>query len=285
MSKRMRNIYFYTMVGIFVLLIPFIILYANGYRLGSDFEVVETGGIYVTVPQAGAEIYIDDVFRRRTGNFQKELFVQNLEPKSQHTVRVERPGFSTWYKEIGIDAQEVTALYPFLLPETYAFRSVMRVVQGELNDEYLDLVELFEEEEDVLALNSDNVERTSMTMEDIETLLRRNNSRIWHDENGVYAGWVSRDGWIPRYFCEEGECQKELLVASPSEEVITLDYYPRRDDVIIYSTKTGVYVAEIDVRTLQMKRKIYSGIDVDVRVDNDRTIVIRDGAQLFELEV
>lgn len=290
MSKRARTLYFYVLLGIFLLIIPVIILYANGYRLSNGFEVVETGGIYVTVPQSGASIYIDGVFKRRTGNFQKELFVQNIEPKSRHIVLVERPGFTTWQKEIGVDAQEVTALYPFLIPENYTFREIDQFLNTDkitplvVNDEYENLLTLFEEvEEEVLTIPKSSA--ILNTPEELLEAVRRNNSSIWHDEDGIHAGWISRDGWIPRYFCESGECEKELIVAIPGEEVITLDYYPNRDDVVIYSTKTGVYVAEIDVRQVQMKRKIYSGIDTDVRVENDNRIIIRDGEQLFELEV
>lgn len=287
MSRRARTIYFYLLAGVFVLLIPFIILYASGYRLSDGFDVVETGGIYVYVPQAGASIYIDGEFRRRTGNFQKELFVQNLEPQSRHTVFVERPGFSVWQKQVSVDAQEVTALYPFLVPEGYSLRDIPELLSektatlpAEENPEYAELLLEFEKEE--LELQENVI--VPQTIEDLFTKIRRNNIAIWSDSEGVHAEWVSGDDWIPRYFCTDGDCQKEIMVVTPKEEVLTLEYYPDRDDVVIYSTPTGVYVAEMDIRSIQTKRKLYSGVDVDMRVLNDDRIIIRDGENLFELE-
>jgi len=280
MSTVTRTIYFVVLSLVFIAMIPIIILYANGYRLGDDFVVVETGGIYVYVPQAGASVYIDDIFRRRTGNFQKETFVQNLEP-GDHSISVIRPGYFDWYKNVTVSAQEVTTLYPFLLPESYSLREIKAFQASspdprsflEANPEYAFVIGLFDSEEDVNEEEEEVIEKKE-----------ENNIRIWHDEEGIHAEWISREDWVPRYFCQE-ECQQELIIANPKEDILNLDFYPNRDDVVIYSTKTGVYIAEIDIRPIQLKKKIFSGTDVDMRVFRDRQVFIRDNERLFELEL
>lgn len=289
MSRRLRVTYFVSAVVLFIAALPFVILYANGYRF-NEGDVVETGGVYVFVPHRGASIFIDGEFRRRTGNFQRELFVQNIDPSALHTVSVEHPEYTFWQKQVGVDPHEVTALYPFLLPHVYEVAEINQFINEgdqsalipEENQSYISYLELFEEDEKLVAASVSSL--TEAGIEEVEKI-ERDNILIWFDDHGVYAEWSLEEGWIPRYFCHNGECERILTVVSPRNAVVALDYYPDRDDVVVYATRAGVYVAEIDTRSVQVHRQIFAGTDVDMRIVRDSNIIIRDGERLFEINL
>ena len=62
---------------IFLIVAPLLILYASGYRFDTTLGFATTGGINITSPLSGANIYLGDTLERTTSIFQKSVFVQN----------------------------------------------------------------------------------------------------------------------------------------------------------------------------------------------------------------
>ena len=77
--KRRRTFFF--LLALFVISLPFLYLYATGYRfdLSDTNAIVGTGGIYVAAERTGAEIYIDDELVRETRVFRTAFYAQNLD--------------------------------------------------------------------------------------------------------------------------------------------------------------------------------------------------------------
>ena len=80
MKKKLRNILFLSLVIIFFVISPAIILYSQGYRF--DFQkrqLLKTGGIYVKTSLPAAEVYIDGKYKNKTGQLLSyDFFAQNL---------------------------------------------------------------------------------------------------------------------------------------------------------------------------------------------------------------
>lgn len=113
---RHRNFFFYLLVAIFVTALPFLFLYASGYRFDwSDVGFTPTGGLYVAAEKTGASIYINDELVRETRVFRRAFYAQGL-PVGTHKVHVQKPGHHTWVKELPVYSQLVTEALAFNLP-------------------------------------------------------------------------------------------------------------------------------------------------------------------------
>ncbi len=113
LSYSHRNVFFYLLVGIFAAAIPFLFLYASGYRF--DFGqtgFISTGGLYVAAEKTGSQIYINDALVRETRVFRRAFYSQGLEAGT-HRVHVQKPEHHTWVKELPV--------YPHLVTEAQAF--------------------------------------------------------------------------------------------------------------------------------------------------------------------
>lgn len=134
LSHQHRSVFFYILAGIFFASLPFLFLYATGYRFTwHEGELVGTGGLYVSVDRSGAEIYIDGDLVRETRVFRTAFYAQNLSPGT-HRVVVQKPGHHTWVKQLPVYAHLVTEALAFNLPEETEARviSPWRLETGEV---------------------------------------------------------------------------------------------------------------------------------------------------------
>ncbi len=117
LPHKTRHRAFLGLVLIFLMSLPFLYLYATGYRF--DFHkpsnLISTGGIYVAAERAGAEIYIDGELVRETRTFRKAFYAQNLD-SGTHRISVQKEGYHTWVKELPVTKRLVTEAEAFNLP-------------------------------------------------------------------------------------------------------------------------------------------------------------------------
>jgi len=103
MTHKTRRSIFYTFLGIFIIVVPIIILYASGLTL--DFQkqlVVSTGGIYLKSSPSGANIYIDGNLKGKTSKF-----IKRLVPKI-YEIKVTKEDYHSWEKEFTVQPHLVT---------------------------------------------------------------------------------------------------------------------------------------------------------------------------------
>lgn len=133
LSRTHRSTFFYVLAAIFFVSLPFLFLYATGYRFTWERgEFIGTGGMYVSVDRTGAEIYIDGELVRETRVFRTAFYAQNL-PPGTHRVVVQKPGHHTWVKQLPVYAHLVTEALAFNIPEKTEARviSPWRLESGE----------------------------------------------------------------------------------------------------------------------------------------------------------
>lgn len=130
LSYKRRQYLFYTLLGLFVAILPFLYLYAMGYRFEfSEQNLISTGGIYVAAERTGAEIYIDNELVRETRVFRRAFYAQSLETGT-HRVHVQKERHHTWVKELPVYPHIVTEAQAFNMPLIPTLRIVAPYTSG-----------------------------------------------------------------------------------------------------------------------------------------------------------
>lgn len=114
-EKRQRTFLF--LILIFMTSLPFLYMYATGYRFDMmrPTNITATGGMYIAVERVGTEIFIDGELVRETRTFKKAFYAQNIDVGT-HRVHVQKDGYHTWVKELPVSKKLVTEAEAFNLP-------------------------------------------------------------------------------------------------------------------------------------------------------------------------
>lgn len=260
LSYKHRNLFFSLLTTVFFLSLPFLFLYATGYRFNfNETSFVSTGGLYVAVERTGAEIYINDELVRETRVFRRAFYSQGLDEKT-HRVHVQKEGHHTWVKELPVYPHLVTEAQAFNLPlipqvrvitpwqtnggvniitststilensipvNQYLFEPRASTLTLASNSEFESLLALFETSlittpttTSKTPVTIDNFIQTTRTAEATTTKEWRGVS-LYEDENGeVYATFTGSRSQMPYYYCADPFPAYEPSV-STSTKVVT----------------------------------------------------------------
>jgi len=112
MNKIRQRLILAGLVLAFIILVPSIVYYSEGYRLifesGNKVLVVKTGGISVKTYPSGASVFIDGKLSKKTNLLMDQAFITDLLPKS-YKVLVTRDGYLPWEKTLIVKEQDVTS--------------------------------------------------------------------------------------------------------------------------------------------------------------------------------
>ncbi len=281
LSIKKRRVYFIISTVLFFICIPILILYATGYRFNSTFNLVYTGGIYLSVPDSLSRVYIEDELVEQSGFFQKNVFVQNLRP-DYYRVRVEKEGFQSWSKNLSVIPRIVTEAHPFLMPDEAVLVEIPRFelqenspattsrITGGLvaleTDAYKAAQSLFEPP-------ATSISAFVGTSTDILKIKQR--ISVEKVQEGILSvTWTGNSSALPYYFCENASCKSEIIV-DPESPIKTFDFFPGRDDLLILTLSDGVYVREIDDRSGQNMHILVSKEGADFRIGPNDSIYIK----------
>jgi hypothetical protein len=242
LSRRTRSSVFLILVFIFLVSLPFLYLYATGYRfdLFEPTNIYSTGGLYIAVERAGAEIYIDGELVRETRAFRRAFYAQNIEPGT-HRVHVQKEGYHTWVKELPVTAHRVTEAESFNLPliphvrviapwqtatgtmilrsqdilasttNPYLISTSTATSSALQNTEYLALISHFttitpttspQAKGDILSTEeTPNGSTSSEGVLSGTTTKERSGVRLYEEGEEVYARWTGSFEQMPYYYC------------------------------------------------------------------------------------
>lgn len=236
LSYKRRFFFFYLLLGLFATSLPFLYLYATGYRFEwGGGNLVSTGGLYIAAERTGAEIYIDDELVRETRVFRRAFYAQGLNAGT-HKVYVQKNGHHTWIKELPVYAHLVTEAKAFNLPlvpevrvitpwQTPAGVAVLTATSSVLKQASSTNQILFEPRAATSTLVSSsefaylitNFEPTKVAGLDIKNKNRNLNNeanatttkewrgvRLFESAAGdIYASYVGSPNSMPYYYCAE----------------------------------------------------------------------------------
>lgn len=117
LSQKKRNSIFILALLVFLGVLPFLYMYATGYRFNfsEPTKPVSTGGIYIAVEEEGANIYIDDTYMGDLRTFRNAFYAQGLDAGT-HRIFVQKDGYHTWVKELPVTRHLVTEAEAFNFP-------------------------------------------------------------------------------------------------------------------------------------------------------------------------
>jgi len=237
LSQKTRGRAFLFLVLIFIVSLPFLYLYATGYRFDvtKPTTLISTGGIYIAVDRTGAEIYINDELMRETRTFRKAFYAQGL-TVATHRVHVQKEGHHTWVKELPVSRHLVTEAQAFNLPLVPQVRVISEwrtatgtaVIPAPLtnasstnavfattttntlnfikNEEYAVRLDIFLGTSTVFEIPPTGV---SVTTEEVATTSNDTATstvvsgrvRLYQEGEDVYAQWVGSFNQMPYYYC------------------------------------------------------------------------------------
>lgn len=114
MTKRAKQVLFYSAVAVFLILSYIIILYAQGYKYSfSENRFFKTGAIYLKV-NTGADVYLNDKLLGNTSFFNNSYRIEGLLP-DDYVIRAQKSDYSTWQKLADVDEGFVNEFSKILL--------------------------------------------------------------------------------------------------------------------------------------------------------------------------
>ena len=123
---------------------------------------------------------------------------------------------------------------------------------------------------------------------DFEKLDKRKEIKIWWENqtNEVFVDWLEEDKAPPYYICdntipgEKPACLLPIQIFKSPLEITSLDFFPKRKDVVILAVGNGVYALEIDDRNERLAYPIYKGKKPHSSVFNtdDKVYIVDDGS-------
>lgn len=286
MPGKKRFLVFLGFIVVFIFLIPIILLYSAGYRLGQNFAILPTGGAYVFYPESGASVYLDGALADRTSLFERGVFIDDLDPKVYH-LEVKKEGYLPWKKDIEVLEKKVAEAYPFLIPQVISTSTVPSFVQiasgaSVTNPLYTEVSRLFASSTpSSVVIPKTALRATTSAIVATTTGVIRKDIEIDLIGKKIVASWKGSVDSTPFYFCDADRtfCDKELVVTEG--DIKRVDFYPGRNDVVLYSTKEGLFVTELDKRSPQNTFKLVSG-NLEFR-QKDQRVYVKQGKDFYEI--
>ncbi|MFZ2719446.1 MAG: hypothetical protein WAZ27_01100, partial [Minisyncoccia bacterium] len=184
-----RRIYFLIFVVLFLVLLPAVILYADGWRFKAGLGFVRTGGIYVEVPYADASLSLNGEYVGQSGFLQREFYIGDLAPGA-YAMRVEGAGYRSWSRLLVVEPQLVTDSRAVLLPEDITLSRLVlsgtasstKMISRSTYDSY------------IAAFATSTIASSTLPIDEQEDI------GLFLSEGDLIARWM-RDGHPPSAFC------------------------------------------------------------------------------------
>jgi len=288
-------VYFIGLLTVFIVALPFLYLYATGYRFDGSTTLVSTGGVYVAVPHSGTEIYIDGELIRETGAFRRAFYIQDLDP-GMYTIEVRKELHHVWQKELEVFPQIVTEARAFTLPneiareeipKTFVIETASGTTTPIANPRYEEVLDFFTATTTALSVPEEilvsTLDKNEIDVQIATSTRESGGMQLARSDVGVIASWTRSVESVPFYFCiPHGACIDEIIVGPPEKEILYFDFVPGDNNLVLLALEEGVYVSEIDARDVQNIQPVAVGENIDVRV-RDGVVYIREGDKLFEV--
>lgn len=272
LTLKKRRVMFLLSVLVFLVAVPTVLLYSYGYRLSDDFNLIKTGGLYISSPISGSQIFINSKLEKETNVLQGGLFLQSLKP-NEYSIIVAKDGYWPWSKNLRVEEQMVSEARALLLPKDPDGKVI--------TEEKLTPLEKNKYKEIQLLLSE--TPETKGTSSVVEKLTNHDRQKlIWDtEENNIWVEWLNGEKSRP-YYMEDSES----LVLHSLYKIRNVDFYPGRRDVVIFAVQNSVFAIEVDSRGGQTLQPIYKGKEPNFTTyKNDMAIYVKEGEVLMKINL
>lgn len=277
LSKRRRRVYLYGLIAVFILCLPLVMFYANGYRFKSGVGFVRTGSIIVSISKSDAQFSLNGVQVGVSGFLRHNFYVDNLAP-GQYQILVTREGDHPWHRTLIVEEELVTDAQAFLVPlEITSVRlvDVSKVASSTIATSTKATPHATYETYRKAFLPS------SSTSTPLVALHKPTSEILSVKDGNVSAVWTDVGVLPPSRFCRgPSTCSTEISIESGKQNTISAEFF---GGGVVYVTKEGgVFLKEIDIRPEPLSVQLYPVRGADFRVI-DGHLIVKDGSTLYEI--
>lgn len=275
----MRRTYLLVLVALFFLIIPAAFLYASGYRLADGFSLVETGGIYLSVPEIGASVSINGAEEGVTSIFSRRFYIDDLAPGS-YVVQVTREGDMPWYRTLVVEPGIVTDAHALSMPLDITSVELVRGGTTETEAARSISATTFDAYKEAFLPEPPVLESTATTTEALPEDTSGGLALSLALGNVVLA-WTRDSSSTPSILCARpSSCVSEVFIEKGKDEATRAEFY---GGGVVYQTKErGVFFAEMDVRPTPLSVPLYAHRAAEFRIV-DGAIIVKDGTRFYEV--
>jgi len=227
MTRGIRRLIFLIFLGMFVVLVPIIILYAWGINFNfTKRNFFDTGGIYLSSIPAKADIYVDGILEGKTSDFIRPL------PPKIYDVKIIKEDYYVWRKNLIVDPGIVTKADNILLVPL----NPKILMVADISEAYKSF---FEEPYSLSELTTTIKQLSKYKITKIENILAdKNSSKIYFlaNDNLYYTDWNETN--------PEESTLSDVLVSG------VLNYAIYKNG-IMYADKVTGKIYELDLTTLK----------------------------------
>ena len=251
-----------TEVKILILVIVSVILLAS-YGIWTEYN---SGEINIAVPYQRSSIFLDGKKINTTNSNNQSVILKRI-PPGEHSVLVYADNRYPWEKTVYVKKGGMSKLYPFLML-TELNKETSNVMTKLTDDKISEIKPLFEEQS----------KNTFMSLSDDGDI------EIKKEDNSILATRLNDGTKTSDLFCSNnGECVKTINVFTPKTgKIKAVDFYPKREDVVIFTLDNGIYAIEINKNGTQNFQPIYTGDNPSFAIDDQNSLIyIKDGDLVF----
>ncbi len=115
LTLKKRRVIFLISGVFFLFMAPLLLLYTLGYRIDRNFKIGRIGGLYISSPISGSEIFVNNEMEKQTNILQSGMFLQNLKT-GLYSIMVAKEGYWAWQKNLEVKEGLVAEARAFLTP-------------------------------------------------------------------------------------------------------------------------------------------------------------------------
>ena len=266
LSLRVRRSYLFVLMFLFILILPIVIFYADGYRYKPGIGFRQTGGIFISVPYSGAEVFFNGKVIGRSSFLDHSFYIDNL-TAGTYTVLVEREGSIPWIRALYVEPQLVTDARVLLVPVRANVIRLITVASVATSTRTISVA-------DLVAIRGQFGESATTTVGlSGESLVI---------ENGNVYDRITQVTTLPASnFCRQPSyCVREIPIEISEDESNAAAFF---HGGVVYSTKeSGVFFAEADIRPSPATTNVYPRRGAEFRIVGE-SLIVKDGNSFYEI--
>ncbi len=108
----------------------------------------------------------------------------------------------------------------------------------------------------------------------------------WLNGGNIILYWTDDFESIPYYYCGGAErvCENKITL-DWNQDIKKFEYLPGREDIWMVLVSDGIFAVEVDGRTQRNIQKIVEGKNLDFRLTDNDSLIIKEGSKYFEINL
>jgi len=276
LSPIVRRLYLTLFMILFAAMLPAVIFYADGWRYKPGFGFVRTGGIYIGVPYADADVSVNGEHIGRSGFLDRSFYLGDLAPAS-YTVRVERDQYRPWSRQLIVEEQLVTDARALLIPiEITPIRLMVATSSASENTETIRIVPRTTITEYAAIFAATTTASTTIPVDEQEGI------GLFLEKGVLTARWIQENSFPPSQFCQQPSVCTDTIVIENTTRVVDAHFFRGG---VVYVTDVGeVHFIEADVRPTPLHLLFFEAPKAQVRIIDD-ALVVKSGTDYYEISL